>query len=473
MMTPKTDVQRIRAAQVGFAMRAYRESFTSEAGRRGLTQEELLQRMAAVDSEYGERFSHATVSRWESGVTRPTVHRLKAFGRSLNLSQTEVAGLILLAGLAPDFQTAWDQTTSSGVELAVSPAASRVPGPSEFSGAYEDTETPASYSMALRDATRLLLLRWLPLVALIVACGQALALLGLNDSWTPVVYVGLVTAVVLAQGLLLPERGAIIRDFYWVSLFLLLTTPLLQFAPLRMDHYNFYRIADFYGTQMPYMLALLSNLTLAMGAGLLFQALWKWQSVGRRGGSNVLRRATWTVLPPVVIVYAFVMMFSNMSVWIQLAILLPVVAAVFIALIVVNDPSINPSEGDRHFLLSTTVTFAIISTLLGSILIMAIYVSPDLPSVLPDHNLVRSWELDFVAMGITRAEALDLLNLGYVWHAMCIAAYVVFILGGNLLIAMYRMRGRDALEPTMGAAQQPAGVPTSDAATGATPTVRA
>ena len=472
-MTPKTDVQRIRAAQVGFAMRAYRESFTSETGRRGLTQEELLQRMAAVDSEYGERFSHATVSRWKSGVTRPTVHRLKAFGRSLNLSQTEVAGLILLAGLAPDFQTAWDQTTSSGVDLPVSPAASRVLGPSEIPGADEDAETPVRYSVWLRDATRLLLLRWLPLAALIVACGQAMALLGLSDSWTPAVYVGLVTGVVLAQGLMLPERGATFRDFYWVTLFLLLTTPLLQFAPLRMDHYNFYRIGDFAGTHMPYMLALLSNLTLAMGAGLLFQALWKWQSVGRRDGSNVLRRATWTVLPPVVIVYAFVMTFSNMSVWIQLAILLPVVAAVFIALIVVNDPSINPSEGDRHFLLSTAVTFAIISTLLGSILIMAIYVSPDLPSVLPDHNLVRSWELDFAAMGITRAEALDRLNLGYVWHAMCIVAYVVFILGGNLLIAMYRMRGRDAPEPTMGAAQQPAGVPTSDAATGATPTVRA
>ena len=163
-------------------MRAYRESFTSEAGRRGLTQEELLQRMAAVDSEYGERFSHATVSRWESGATRPTVHRLKAFGRSLNLSQTEVAGLILLAGLAPDFQTAWERTTSSAVDLAVGPAASRVPGPSEFSGADEDAEAAASYSMALRDATRLLLLRWLPLVALIVACGQALAFMGLNDS---------------------------------------------------------------------------------------------------------------------------------------------------------------------------------------------------------------------------------------------------------------------------------------------------
>ena len=94
-------------------MRAYRESFTSEDGRQGLTQEELLRRMAVVDSEYGERFSHATVSRWESGATRPTAHRLRVFGRALDLSPAEVAGLILLAGLAPHFQTALDQTMST------------------------------------------------------------------------------------------------------------------------------------------------------------------------------------------------------------------------------------------------------------------------------------------------------------------------------------------------------------------------
>ena len=46
-----------------------------------------------------------------------------------------------------------------------------------------------------------------------------------------------------------------------------------------------------------------------MDAGLLFQALspWKWQNLqrmaGRRSGSNALRRATWTALPPVVILY--------------------------------------------------------------------------------------------------------------------------------------------------------------------------
>ena len=105
--------QRARAAQVGLLMRSYRESFSPGGGRRGLTQEALLERMGSVDDDYAERYSHATVSRWESGNTRPTLQRLRVFGEALNLSHTEIAGLVLLAGLATDFQTALDHVTGS------------------------------------------------------------------------------------------------------------------------------------------------------------------------------------------------------------------------------------------------------------------------------------------------------------------------------------------------------------------------
>ena len=87
-------------------MRAYRESFLREDGRRGLTQEEVLRRMGEVDVEYAERFSHATVSRWESGGTRPTMARLQVFGKALNLSPSDVAGLMLMAGVALGYQAA-------------------------------------------------------------------------------------------------------------------------------------------------------------------------------------------------------------------------------------------------------------------------------------------------------------------------------------------------------------------------------
>ena len=65
-------MQRARAAQVGLLMRSYRESFSPIGGRRGLTQEAVLERMGSVDSDYAERYSHATVS--PMGIWRHPPH---------------------------------------------------------------------------------------------------------------------------------------------------------------------------------------------------------------------------------------------------------------------------------------------------------------------------------------------------------------------------------------------------------------
>ena len=431
------DVQRARAVQVGQLMRSYRESFSRGDGRRGLTQEALLERMGSVDSDYAERYSHATVSRWESGGTRPTLRRLKVFGQALRLSQTEVAGLVLLAGLAPDFRTALGQVSgrygsgANGKVAAPDPAGVEdVAGASAAEGA----------SSVLRCALRFGLLRILPLGACIVG-GYALSFYGWNNAWMPAAYVVFALGIVLAQGFLWPDRGAPMREFFWVSMFFLLTTPLLQFAPIRMDHYNFHTIGDLAGTQMPYALALLTNLVIAGAAGLMFQMLWRWQYSGDSGESSALRRAAKVAVPPVISVYAVVVVITNISVSIQLAVLLPVVAAVFTALLVLRDPTCNPSERDRLYLLSTTSVLAIVSTALGIVAILAIYLSPNLPSVLADHNLLRSWEIDFAELGFTQGEALDRLNVGYMWHAIWVLAYMFFVVGGRLIVSVYRIGG--------------------------------
>ena len=101
MATSERDLQKARNAQAGLLMKTYRENFVGEDGTRGLTQEELLRRMASVSDDYAERYSHATVSRWETGRTRPTMERLRVLGAALNLEPADVAGLVLLAGLAP------------------------------------------------------------------------------------------------------------------------------------------------------------------------------------------------------------------------------------------------------------------------------------------------------------------------------------------------------------------------------------
>ncbi len=438
-MTAEIDEQRLRAAQAGFAMKAYRESFLSEDGQRGLSQEALLRLMASIDDEYAERFSHATVSRWESGATRPTVHRLQVFGLALGLSSTEVAGLILLAGLAPDLQTASFMAINGGSNQG--PGYEPIPGerdvlagPGAAGGRASTTVIPPLMGW------RFVSLRCLLLGALIVGVGYAFSFLDWSNIWLPVVYVGLVTGMVLVQGVLFPDRTVVtLREFFWSTLFFVLSTPLLQFAPLGMDHYGFYTVGDSAGTYLPYMLALLVNLALASSAGLMSQFLWRWHYLHHGSEGSVLRRSVWAVLAPIGFVYAVVLAISNASVWIQFGVLMPVVALLFIALLVVQEPSTNPSERDRQFLLSTTLVVAVVSTVLGLLTVLAVYVSPDLPMVLPDHNLFNSWEIDFARLGFSREEALDRLNLGYTWHAAALFAYIGFVVGGNLIVAIYRL----------------------------------
>ncbi len=425
-------MQHSRATQVGFVMRSYREGYSGEDGQRGLTQEALLERMGSVDRDYSERYSHATVSRWESGGTRPTLQRLRVFGKALNLSRIEIAGLILLAGLALDFQSALGQVTGSDRGQTVSQ------GLVQGQVSVPDATYGVQVSSILRIAIRFWFFRILPLGMCIVG-GYALLGLGWNNAWMPMGYVALVTGILMAQGFLLPDREAPLREFFWVSLFFLLTTPLMQFAPIRMDHYGFYRIANLAGTQTPYMLTLLFNLLIASAAGLMFQLQWKSQYSNDSGGDNALRRAAWVALPPLILVYAVVLVITNISVSIQLAILLPVQGVVFTTLVVLRDPALNPTQRDRLFLLSTASVVGMISTTLGMVAILLIYLSPDLPRVLPDHNLLRSWEINFAGLGLTREEALDRLNVGYLWHAIWVFVYMFFVVGGNLLVAIYRI----------------------------------
>ena len=152
-----------------------------------------------------------------------------------------------------------------------------------------------------------------------------------------------------------------------------------------------------------------------------------------------MRRAVWLVVPPVALVYAVSVVISNVSVTIQLTVLMPILAAVFIGLLVLRDPEVNPSARDRRFLSTTSIATAIVATALGIIVILVIYVSPDLPTALPDHNLFHSWEIDFTELGYSREQTLAQVNLGYLWHAICLLAYLVFVVGAYLLVSIYRM----------------------------------
>ena len=294
---------------------------------------------------------------------------------------------------------------------------------------------------------RLLALRVAPLGLLVVAAGYVLGAVGWSAPWMPVAYVCAIIGVALAQGLIWPDRTAGLRDFLWVSLFFVLAVPTLQFAFLDMDHYGFYRLGDFAGTHLPYMLALLVSLAAAGVSGAMYHVLHSWQNSRGRAAGGAIARAGWTVVPPVLASYAVAVALSNASVWIQSAVAFAFLALVFTQMLVLRDPSVNPSPVQRRFVLYATFIAAFVCAILGLATIVTIYLLPDVPRVLPDHNLLVAWEIDFDAHGYTREEALERLNPGYMWHALCMMVYMTLVVGGSVLTAVFRLFDGDAGGP--------------------------
>ena len=447
-MVLERDDRRLRAAQVGMLMRAYRESFAQADGRKGLTQEELLSRMADVDGQYGERYSHSTVSRWESGATRPTRQRLLAFGKALELSSVEVEGLITLAGLdGRDRSGALNQGSSTDLS-DVGIADDSADAPANFGAAGPQARDRLIAASNLSDSIRFCLSRFLLPGICVAGGGYALASLGWTADWILTFFIAIVMGLVLTQGFLRMRKGDQLREFFFVSLFFLLSTPLLQMPLIRMDNYGFYTIADFAGTPIPCLMALMVNLGLALIAGLMFDFLWKWQYSNTGSEKRAPQRAAWVALLPLIFVYCCVMVISNVGSWLHLTVVIPVMGVVFITLLMLRDPLITPRERDLRFLLWAVVTAIIVLSALGGAAILTLYLAPStLPQ--PDHNLLYSWDIDFAALGYTKDELMERLHLGFIWVALSNFVYIVVVVGGNLIVAVYRRGNGNGAQPAV------------------------
>lgn len=446
-------------------MRAYRETFPLGDGRYGLTQASLLARMSEVNSQYAKRYSHVTVSRWESGSTLPTVERLQDFGDALNLAPIEMRGLMALAGFRDAAGGNSGRKFTDWTDTAVKEGSDLEPQPvpmsnGEYASSAGDSRsavdtTPGSLVPDMGSIVRYLSYKCVLTGVCIAAAGYALAAFGWNNTWMPMLYVTVAMCLVAAQGLFHRRRPHDLGEFYSTTVFVLLSTFLLQSAVVRMDPYGFYTLSDYAGTHIPFLLALEVNLALASVAGLAFHLLRQWQYFGDQGRSNGLRRAVAVTLPPTLFTYVAILVVSNISLWIQLIMVLPPLAGAFMVLLVLRDPAVRPNARDRRFALGTVVALLAVMGTLGAAVVAVLYLAPNTPSVLPDHNWWTSWEIDFSQLGYPQEEALERLNRGYLWHGLATFFYVVLVVGGVVISSIYRI-GKD--DGAMAAA--PESVPT-------------
>ena len=462
-MIAQRDDRWSRAAQVGMLMRAYRETFPVEGGKRGLTQAGLLQRMSEINGQYAERYSHVTVSRWESGTTLPTAERLRDFGKALNLEPIEIEGLMILAGFQETAGAGLTQALNGWTESGAGVAANQdhlseaISAGGAVATSQHDRRIrdpgPAFLAPDMGSIVRYLAYKCVLMGVGIAVVGYALAAFGWDNTWMPVGYVIAIMCLVAAQGLLLRRRPHDLGEFYSMTVFFLLSTFLLQSASIRMDPYGLYTVSDFAGTHISFLLALEVNLALATIAGLAFHLLRRWHYTGDQGRSNALRRAVAVTLPPTLFAYACIVVFSNIALWVQLVMVLPPLAAVFMVLLVLRDPTVQPNHHDRRLALRTTIALLAVMGTLGAAVVAAVYLAPNMPSVLPDHNWWTSWDIDFSQLGYPKEEALERLNRGYLWHGLATFLYLVVVVGGVLIASLYRMgRGDPAITAVRGPA---------------------
>ena len=397
-------------------MRAYRHAYSPEGGTRRLSQNGLLDLMAQLDNRYSGRYDHSAVARWESGAIRPNRERLEVFGQALELSAAEIDGLISLAGL--DANTGETAETRAVPEPAYADEGRSTNAPGGLNPKSSAVEPNGNVSWFYpRHASRYVSSRFLLPGACVAIAGYFLALFGWNSSFPLAVYVGVALCALTVQGFLRLRRFDDLGDLFFVSVFFMLSIPLLH-APLTwMDAYGLYSIGNFAGTSIPFTLSLIVNLLVATVSGLMFNFLSTWQYSKTTVEKSVYGRPAWIVLPPVAFVYAFLLAFSNVGFWIVGMGLLTLLAGAFAALLVLRDWDNAIGKWDRKFLLCTAVAVTIVLSTLGLAAILATYLQPSSYDV-SEQGLFYSWATDFDALGYPPGEYFERSRLAVTWASL-------------------------------------------------------
>ena len=443
-MSQESEAQKIRAKQVGVLMKHYRSSFPVGDGRAGLTMEDVLERMAQVNQRY-ENSAPSTVYRWETGQTMPRKKRLQEFGIALNLSQLEIDGLVALAGI--DTENRLDATNGTGVvpeDLEDVPVATTGTGRLAPEGAGTFGE-PAVRSFLVETLKGGILRFLLPALA-IAGGGYLLSSLGITETWMLVLYIGLAMGLVVSQGLFKMRRAGNLRELLFVTLFIVLSTGLLQVPFIGMDPYGFYIWGEPGGIVLPILLSLMANLVVSLIASLMFDLLWRWQYSGR-GADKAYMRSLWVAVPPMAFTYSWVLLTGNWGAWIGCSVMLTILAGVFAMLTVMRDETVKFTEWDRRFLLWCSMQITTVLAALGAVSIAVGYLDPSLLS-LSGHTLIHPWEIDYAALGYSESELIARLRVGYAWNSITCISYLVIVIGSYVTLNIYRLGGGDPAVPT-------------------------
>ena len=428
----------LRAKQVGMLMRSYRLAHPVEGNGSRLSQTGLIELMAEEDRTYCDRYDHSTVSRWERGVTMPTPAQLEVFGQALGLASAEVDGLKTLAGLTGEgAATSGSQALEeANIALGDSPA----PG-AEQADFNRPTPIGADFSsFGTRSALQYFFTHFLLPASCVAVAGYILATYGWSGPIVVGLYVVLAVGAISTRSYLRIRRYGSLQELLYITVFFLLSIPLLHGPLLNIDPYGLFSIDSFTGTTIPFTLSIIVNLLVGMSSALLFALLSKWQSSKSAPGTRPVSRAAWIVVPSLGFVYICLLPFSNVGFWILGLCEFGITAGALVALMVLSDGSVRIDEWDRKFLLYITVTITIILAGLGVVANLFTFMEPSLLAI-SGETMLYSLETDFDALGYPAEEMVERYRHAVLITSFILLTYMVVVIGGKLIVTIYRLGG--------------------------------
>ena len=437
--------RRLRAILVGRLIRSYRNDVRINGKR--LSQDGLLYLMVERGEEFAADLDRSSVSRWESGARLAPRGFLVAFGRSLNVPKPEMDRMLSLAG----YESLGDEEGRAAMLAAAQSIESQVQSlQSEVRSLIDSASRPDppvdAYGVA-KDALR----RMAPPGVYALVVGFILNALGLDGTLALLTYVLVALAIVIGQAVLRwlkPDRVRSehdhIVDLFFISLFFTTNASLLIGTLTKADHFGFYTFEAFRNTAMPFLATILAHLALSLAASVLFSVLWIRQyGSEERGGA--FSRAVWITLPPLLLAYASIMVFTNLGAWMYFMVVFGILFGAFTTIVALNEPGMALRNVDFVFKAAIVVITLLVS--FGVVATLVTYLDPGIAITASELRIIPLKEISAEELGYTPDQGVEFLRLGTLWMSLANILYLVTVVGGYLLVTIGRttsLRGADA-----------------------------
>ncbi len=433
------------AILVGRLIRSYRNDVRSNGKR--LSQDGLLYLMVERGEEFAADLDRSSVSRWESGARLAPRGFLVAFGRSLNVPKPEMDRMLSLAG----YESLGDEEGRAAMLAAAQSIESQVQSlQSEVRSLIDSASRPDppvdAYGVA-KDALR----RMAPPGVYALVVGFILNALGLDGTLALLTYVLVALAIVIGQAVLRWLKPNRVRsehdhivDLFFISLFFTTNASLLIGTLTKADHFGFYTFEALRNTAMPFLATILAHLALSLAASVLFSVLWMRQyGSEERGGA--FSRAVWITLPPLLLAYASIMVFTNLGAWMYFMVVFGILFGAFTIIVALNEPGMALRNVD--FVLKAAIVVITLLVSFGVVATLVTYLDPGIAITASELRIIPLKEISAEELGYTPDQGVEFLRLGTLWMSLANILYLVTVVGGYLLVTIGRttsLRGADA-----------------------------